>query len=174
MKKQQRNNEQRGKEIEQVATRTTSAKKKCTTTTTTTTKTTTTTTEQRHTATTEKERTKQRIIYSWNRRQPEPIESSREGRLYMYLSKGTQRGTPGRECRHTPPIGRIRPKGALSNVNVNVNVFSHLLSATYKTTSGPLHVSLGILVTCKISVNWGTKYINRYENVALHSLYRMA
>src|SRR6218665_2956845 len=32
---------------------------------------------------------------------------------------------------------------------VNVNVFSHLLSAVYKMTSGPLHVSLEILVTRK-------------------------
>jgi len=29
---------------------------------------------------------------------------------------------------------------------VNVNVISHLLSATYKLTSGPLHVWLGIPV----------------------------
>ena len=34
--------------------------------------------------------------------------------------------------------------GRTGNVNVNVNVFSHLLSAAYKMTSGPLHVSLGI------------------------------
>ena len=33
-----------------------------------------------------------------------------------------------------------------ATVNVNVNVFSHLLSAAYKMTSGPLHVYLGILV----------------------------
>ena len=34
-------------------------------------------------------------------------------------------------------------------MNVNANVFSHLLSAAYKMTSGPLHLSLGILVICK-------------------------
>src|SRR6218665_120808 len=32
---------------------------------------------------------------------------------------------------------------------VNVNVFSHLLSAAYKMTSSPLHVSLEILVARK-------------------------
>ena len=36
-----------------------------------------------------------------------------------------------------------------NTVNVNVNVFSYLLSAAYKMASGPLHVSLGILATCE-------------------------
>ena len=31
-------------------------------------------------------------------------------------------------------------------IYLHVNVFSHLLSAAYKMTSGPLHASLGILV----------------------------
>src|SRR6218665_962404 len=36
-----------------------------------------------------------------------------------------------------------------SQYSLCMYVFSHLLSAAYKMTSGPLHVSLGILVTCK-------------------------
>src|SRR6218665_1831338 len=50
-----------------------------------------------------------------------------------------------------------------SNVNVNVIVFSHLLSAAYKMTSGPLHASRGILVTCETLLTFSTAYDSSFD-----------
>ena len=55
--------------------------------------------------------------------------------------------------RHARTLGKSFTYSCLcaSAWNSDVNVFSHLLSAAYMMTSGPLHVSLGIIVTCKHS-----------------------